>query len=72
MRALLKAAEGPVGASRALPGPRPPNYPLVYSKWGFPKIGDPNIVPLIVGSLLKGPQNRVPLILGKSQVSTHC
>ena len=22
------------------------------SKWGFPKIGDPNIVPEIVGSLL--------------------
>ena len=27
---------------------------------GFPKIGDPSIVPLIVGSLISGPQIRVP------------
>ena len=25
---------------------------IVYFIWGFPKIGDPNIAPLIVGSLL--------------------
>ena len=31
----------------------------------FLKIGDPNIVPQIVGSLLLGPQNKVPLIFGK-------
>ena len=30
--------------------------------WVFPKIGDPNIVPEIVGSLLKGPQSKVPRI----------
>ena len=28
--------------------------------WEFPKIGDPNIVPYIVGPLLDGPQNKVP------------
>ena len=30
--------------------------------WEFPKIGDPNIAPSIVGSLLEGvgPQNNVP------------
>ena len=37
--------------------------------WGFPKIGDPNIVPYIVGSLIYGPLNRVPLIFGNSHVS---
>ena len=35
----------------------------------FPKIGDPNIVPKIVGSLLSGPQNKVPLIFGNSHKS---
>ena len=34
--------------------------------WEFPKIGDPNILPEIVGSLLEGPQNKVPLIFGNS------
>ena len=34
----------------------------------FPKIGDPNIVPYVVGSLLQGPQNKVPLIFGDSHV----
>ena len=29
--------------------------------WELPKIGDPNVVPSIVGSLLPGPQNKVPL-----------
>ena len=28
--------------------------------WELPKIGDPNIVPYLVGSLLEGPQNKVP------------
>ena len=32
----------------------------------FPKIGDPNIAPQIVGSLLEGHQNKVPLIFGNS------
>ena len=35
--------------------------------WGFPKIGDLKIVPQIVGSLLEGPQNKVPL----SFVNSH-
>ena len=35
--------------------------------WEFPKIGDPNLVPLIVGSLLTGPQNQVLLNFGNSQ-----
>ena len=34
--------------------------------WEFPKIGDPNIVPLIVGSLLQGSQYAVPLIFGNA------
>ena len=29
-------------------------------------MGDPNIVPEIVGSLLQGPPNKVPLVLGNS------
>ena len=33
---------------------------LELGSWGFPKIRDPNIVPLIVGSLLERPQNKVP------------
>ena len=28
--------------------------------WEFPKIGDPHIVPYIVGSLLQGPKIRYP------------
>ena len=40
----------------------------VLRLWEFPKIGDPNIVPQIVGSLLQGPQNNVPLIFGNSLV----
>ena len=35
----------------------------------FPKIGDPNIVPQIVGYLLQGPPNKVPLIFGNSHKS---
>ena len=34
----------------------------------FPKIGDPNSVPQIVGSLSEGPQNKVPLIFGNSHI----
>ena len=37
-------------------------------KWGFPKIGDPNKVPEIVGALLQGPQSKVPHIFGNSQI----
>ena len=36
--------------------------------WEFPKIGDPNLVPEIVGSLVYGPLNRVPLIFGNSHI----
>ena len=40
--------------------------------WGFqcefPKIGDPNIVPYFVGSLLFGSQYRVTLFFGNSHV----
>ena len=36
--------------------------------WEFPKIGDPNIVPKIVRSLLSGPQNTVPLIFRNSHI----
>ena len=32
----------------------------------FPQIGDPNLVPQYVGSLLYGPQNKVPPIFGNS------
>ena len=35
---------------------------------GFPKIGDPNIALKIVGSLLEGVQNKVPLSFGNSQI----
>ena len=38
------------------------------TRWEFPKIEDPNIVPYTVGSLLSGLQNKVPLIFGNSQV----
>ena len=34
-------------------------------------MGDTNIVPYIVGSLLKKPQNKVPLIFGNSQLVTN-
>ena len=37
-------------------------------RWEFPKIGDPNMVSYIVGSLFSGPQNKVPLIFGSSQM----
>ena len=37
-------------------------------KWEFPNIGDPKIVLEIAGSLLQGPQNKVPLIFGNSQI----
>ena len=36
--------------------------------WEFPKIGDANIVPQIVGSLLSGPRNKLPLISGNSHL----
>ena len=36
--------------------------------WEFPKIGDSIIVPHTVGSLLQGPQNKVPLIVGNSHI----
>ena len=42
------------------------------ARWEFPKIGDPNIVPQIVGSLLEGPQNKVLLIFGNSQIFRSC
>ena len=29
--------------------------------WGFPKTGDPNIAPQIVGSLVSGDENKVPI-----------
>ena len=38
-------------------------------RWEFPKIGDPNIVPYVVGSLVDGPQNKVPLIFGNSRMT---
>ena len=41
------------------------------SVWEFPKIGDPNIVPQIVGSLLQGPQDKVPQIFGNSRMAEH-
>ena len=44
---------------------------LSPSRWEFPKIGDPNIAPNLVGSLLQGPQDKVPLIFGKSQISNQ-
>ena len=37
--------------------------------WGFPKIGDPNIVPLIGRILITRTPNRVPLTFGNSQRS---
>ena len=37
-------------------------------KWEFPKIGRPDIVPEIVGSLLQGPQSKIPLNFGNSQM----
>ena len=33
-----------------------------FEIWEFPKIGEPNKVPQIVGLLLRGPQHKVPLI----------
>ena len=42
-------------------------YIYIYIE-GFPKIGDPNIVLQIVGSILQGPQNKVPLIFGNSHL----
>ena len=41
--------------------------PLRDPTWEFPQLGDPNIVPYIVESLVQGPQNKVPLILAKLQ-----
>ena len=41
-----------------------PSSALVRGIWQFSKIGDPNIAPQLVGSLLEGPQNKVPLIFG--------
>ena len=38
-----------------------PGVPSSKAMWGFPKIGNPNIVPLIVGI---GHPNIVPLIVG--------
>ena len=42
--------------------------PLITGIRAFPKIGDPNIVPEIVGSLLSGSQNKVPRIVGNSHI----
>ena len=36
------------------------------SIWEFPKIGDPNMVPKIVGSIFLGPPNKVLRIFGNS------
>ena len=33
-----------------------------FAMWEFPEIGNPAIVPYIVGSLVQGPQNTAPLI----------
>ena len=33
---------------------------MVHDIWRFPKIGDPNFVPYIVGSSFSGPQTKVP------------
>ena len=41
---------------------------VLLSRWAFPKIGDPNIVPQIEGSLVQGPQNKVPLVFGNSHI----
>ena len=43
---------------------RGPELEIRYPEfsWEFRKIGDPNVVPKIVGSLLYGPQNKVALI----------
>ena len=39
---------------------------------GVPKIGDPNISTLNSRILIKkGPQNKVPLIFGKSQIQVY-
>ena len=41
----------------------------VIDFWEFPKIGDPNIAPCIVGILIeKDPQNKVPRISGNSHI----
>ena len=39
-----------------------------FGIWEFPKIGDPSIVHEIVGSLLNGPQNKVPPIVGNPNI----
>ena len=36
--------------------------------WEFPRIGDPNIVPQLVGSFSCGPQNKAPLRFENSDV----
>ena len=33
---------------------------ILVSRWEFPKIGGPSIVPQIVGSFLQGTPNKVP------------
>ena len=54
-----EALEGNAQADRAFEtlGPR--------AIWEFPKIGDPNIAPAIVG-YCKDPKKKVPLIFGNS------
>ena len=37
--------------------------------WGFPKIGGPNRVPQIVGSLLQKPKDEVPFFVGTSHMN---
>ena len=36
---------------------------------GVSEIGDPHIAPEIVGSLLSGPPDKVPLVFGNSHIS---
>ena len=46
---LLWGTQGLIGLGNGRPGLP---MPAEFRAFGFPKIGDPNIVPLIVGSLL--------------------
>ena len=63
-RALGIMAEGYFFASSQAPG-SPDRCRVI---WGCPKIGDPDIIPQIVGSLKNGPQNKVPLFFGNSHM----
>ena len=48
------------------PPSKPPDQLTLI--WGVSEIGDSNIVPQIVGSPSQGPQNKVPLVFGNSNI----